>query len=117
MEILKQFLMKPLIAVTLVLQCVFVVFIFMSAPKENGQLRAALSSLRTPSQSNIAPITQNEARELRGTLEQLIVSHKSFTTVSAIFGFVSIALMVTMMLPSGFKQRSEMSGLAGRLKL
>lgn len=117
MEMLKQVLMKPLFVITMVIQCAFIVFVLAAVPKENEQLRSALSSLRTPSQSNIAPITQNDARELRVALEQLITSHKSFTTVTAIFGFVSIALIVTMMLPFGLKQTVETPEIEERLRL
>jgi hypothetical protein len=117
MEKLLRILTKPLLVLLLIIQCAFLVFILNSVPKENGQLRTALSSLRTPSQSNIAPINQNEARELRLVLEELINSHKSFTTVSVLFSFVSIALMVTMVLPFGFKRASETSEFDSRLKL
>ena len=109
--------MKPLLVLLLLLQCAFVVFVLMSVPKENGHLRTALSSLRTPSQSNIAPITQDEARQLRVGLEELITSHKSFTTVSAIFGFVSVALIITMMIPFGIKPAVEADPFEERVRL
>ena len=117
MEVLKQILMKPLLVVLLLIQCAFLVFILVSGPKENGQLRTALSSLRTPSQSNIAPINQNEARELRVVLEQFIGNRKTFTIVSVLYCFVSIALMVTMILPFGFKRTMETPSFEGRLRL
>jgi hypothetical protein len=116
METLKQILMKPLLVLLLIIQCAFLAFTLVSAPKENGRLHAALSSLRTPSQSNIAPINQNEARELRLVLEELISNHKSFMMVSVFFSFVSIALMVMTIQPFWFKRTAEMPDLDGRLK-
>jgi hypothetical protein len=116
-EMSKQMLAKPLVVLVLILQCAFLVYTLASAPKENGQLHAALSSLRTPSQSNIAPINQNDARELRVVLEQLISNRKSFMMASVIFSFVSIASMVTMFVPFGFKRTEETQEMEGRLKI
>jgi len=116
MESFKQILMKPMVLVLLVVQCAFLIYILTSVPKENGQLRKALSSLRTPSQSNMAPIDQNQARELRLVLEQSINDHKSFTTVSMLFSFVSIVLVVAMILPFGFKRSAETVQLEERLE-
>ena len=109
--------MKPVLVVLLIIQCAFLLFILTSVPKENGRLRTALSSLRTPSQSNIAPINQNDARELRLILEQQISNRKSFTIACAVFSFVSVALMVTMLLPFGVKRSEEVTEVDGRLSL
>lgn len=117
MEMLKQILMKPLLALLLIIQCAFLIFILTSVPKQNGQLRSALANLRTPSQSNIAPINQAEARELRLLLEQQIDSHRSFQTVCVLFGFLSIALAITLILPLGFKRPDGTPQLEERLQL
>jgi hypothetical protein len=118
MEILKQVLMKPLVVLLLIIQCVFLVFTLVSAPKANGQLHAAISSLRTPSQSNLARIDQNDARELRGVLQELINSNKSMMMISVLFSIVSIVLMAAMFLPFlEFKRAPEMTVVEGQLKV
>lgn len=117
MELLKQILTKPLLVLLLLIQCAFLIFLLTSVPKENQQLRAALAGLRTPSQSNIAPINQNEARELRLVLEQRIDSQKSFTTISVLFSFASIALAATMFLPFGVRRTVESSQFEGGVRL
>jgi hypothetical protein len=118
MEMLKQILMKPLVVLVLIIQCAFLVFTLVSAPKANGQLHAAISSLRTPSQSNIARIDQNDARELRGVLQELINNNKSMMTITVLFSIVSIVLMAAMFLPFlEFKRAPETTGFEGQLKL
>jgi hypothetical protein len=118
MEMLKQILMKPLVVLLLIIQCAFLVFTLVSAPKANGQLHAAISSLRTPSQSNIARIDQNDARELRGVLQELINNNKSMMTITVLFSIVSIVLMAAMFLPFlEFKRAAETVGADGQLKV
>jgi hypothetical protein len=118
MEMLKQILMKPLVVLVLIIQCAFLVFTLVSAPKANGQLHAAISSLRTPSQSNIARIDQNDARELRGVLQELIDDNKSMMTVTVLFSIVTIVLMVAaIFLPLAFNRAAATVGADGQLKL
>jgi hypothetical protein len=118
MEMLKQILMKPLVVLVLIIQCAFLVFTLVSAPKANGQLHAAISSLRTPSQSNLARIDQNDARELRGVLQELINDNKSMMTVSLLFSIVTIVLMAAaILLPLAFSRTAATVGADGQLKL
>jgi hypothetical protein len=118
MELLKRILTKPLVVLVLIIQCAFLVFTLVAAPKANGQLNAAISSLRTPSQSNIARIDQNDARELRGALQELINNNKSMMTITMLFSIVSIVLMAAMFLPFlEFKRAVETAGSDGQLKL
>jgi hypothetical protein len=118
MEMLKQMLMKPLVVLVLVIQCAFLVFTLFSAPETNGHLHAAISSLRTPSQSNLARIDQNDARELRGVLQGLINNNKFMTTVSVLFSIVSIVLLAaTIFLPLAFSRAAQTVGPDGQLKL
>jgi hypothetical protein len=118
MEVLKQILMKPLVVLVLIVQCAFLVFTLVSVPKANGQLHAAISSLRTPSQSNIARIDQNDARELRGVLEGLINSNKSMMTTTVLFSIVSIVLMAAaIFLPLALNRTAATVGADGQLKL
>lgn len=108
MEKLRQILTKPLLVLLLIIQCAFLVFVLISAPKANGELHTAISNLRTPSQSNIAPINQNDAKELRVALEQHINNNKFMTMVSVLFSVVSIIVMGTMIiLPLEFKRAAE----------
>jgi hypothetical protein len=118
MEMLKQILTKPLVVLVLIVQCAFLMFTLVSAPKANGQLHAAISSLRTPSQSNIAHIDQNDARELRGVLQELINNNKSMMTVTVLFSIVSIVLMAAaLFLPLAFNRAAQTVGADGQLKL
>jgi|GraSoiStandDraft_17_1057272.scaffolds.fasta_scaffold816742_1 hypothetical protein len=118
MEMLKQILMKPLVVLVLIIQCAFLIFTLVSAPKANGQLHAAISTLRTPSQSNIARIDQNDARELRSVLQELINNNKSMMTITVLFSIVSIVLMAAaIFLPLVFNRTTETVGADGQLKL
>jgi len=118
MEMLKQILMKPLVVLVLIVQCTFLVFTLVSAPKANGRLRAAISTLHTASQSNIAHVDQNDARELRSVLQALNDNNKSVMTITVLFSIVSIFLMAAMFLPFlEFKRRTETVGPDGQLKL
>ena len=118
MEILKQILTKPLVVLVLIIQCAFLVFTLFSAPEANGHLRAAIDTLRTPSQSNIAHVDQNEARELRGVLQGLINNNKHMTMVTVLFSIVSIVLMAAaLVLPLAFKRSAATVGADGQLKL
>ena len=118
MEVLKQILTKPLVVLVLIIQCVFLVVTLFSAPKANGQLHAAISTLRTPSQSNIARIDQNDARELRAVLEQLNDNNKSMMTTSVLFSTVSIVLMAAaIFLPLALNRTAATVGADGQLKL
>ena len=118
MEMLKQILTKPLVVLVLVMQCVFLVFTLVSAPKTNVQLQAAISTLRTPSQSNLARIDQNDARELRAVLEGLINSNKSMMTTTVLFSIVSIVLMAAaIFLPLALNRTAATVGADGQLKL
>jgi hypothetical protein len=118
MEVLKQILMKPLVVLVLIIQCVFLMVTLFSAPKANGQLHAAISTLRTPSQSNIARIDQNDARELRAVLEQLNDNNKSMMTTSVLFSTVSIVLMgAAIFLPLALNRSGATVGTDGQLKL
>jgi len=114
---LKQILTKPLLAFALFIQCVFLVFTLVSAPEANGKMQVAISSLRTPSQTNIAPINQTDARELRLVLERLISNHKFLTMVSVLFSFLSIALMATVILPFGSRRSQGSADFDGRIKI
>jgi len=88
------------------------------SPKANGQLHAAISSLRTPSQSNIARIDQNDARELRAVLEGLINSNKSMMTTTVLFSIVSIVLMAAaIFLPLALNRTAATVGADGQLNL
>jgi hypothetical protein len=117
MEMLKQILTKPLLVLLLIIQCAFLVFTLFSAPEANGHLHAAIASLRTPSQSNIAHVDQNEARELRVVLQGLINNNKFMMTVTVLFSIVSIVLIAAMFLPLAFKRAAETVGADGQLKL
>ena len=118
MEMLKQILMKPLVVLVLIIQCAFLIFTLVSAPKANGQLHAAISTLRTPSQSNIARIDQNDARELRSVLQELINNNKSMMTITVLVSIVSIVLMAAaIFLPLVFNRTTETVGADGQLKL
>jgi TRAP-type mannitol/chloroaromatic compound transport system permease large subunit len=118
MEMLKQILMKPLVVLVLIIQCVFLVVTLFSAPKANGQLNAAISTLRTPSQSNLARIDQNDARELRAVLQQLNNNNKSMVTTSLLFSIVSIVLMAAaIFLPLALNRAAATVGADGQLKL
>jgi hypothetical protein len=118
MEMLKQILTKPLVVLVLIIQCVFLVVTLLSAPKANGQLHAAISTLRTPSQSNLARIDQNDARELRAVLEQLNDNNKSMITTSVLFSIVSIVLMAAaIFLPLALNRTAATVGADGQLKL
>jgi hypothetical protein len=117
-EKLRQILTKPLLVLLLLIQCAFLVFVLASAPKANGELHTAISNLRTPSQSNIAPINQNDARELRVALEQHINNNKFMTMVSVLFSIVTIVLMAAaIFLPLAFNRAAETVGADGQLKL
>ena len=118
MEILKQILTKPLVVLVLIIQCAFLVVTVSSAPKANGQLHAAISTLRTPSQSNIARIDQNDARELRAVLQQLNDNNRSMMTTSVLFSIVSIVLMAAaIFLPLALNRTAATVGADGQLKL
>jgi hypothetical protein len=118
MEMLKQILMKPLVVLVLIVQCAFLVFTLVSAPKANGRLHAAISSLRTPSQSNVARIDQSDARDLRAVLQELSDNNKSMMMTTVLFSIVSIVLMAAMFLPFlQFKRATETVGPDGQLKL
>ena len=118
MEMLKQILTKPLLVLLLLIQCAFLVFTLVSAPEANGHLRAAISSLRTPSQSNIAHIDQNQARDLRVVLEGLISNHKFMTMVTVLFSIITIVLMAAVIfLPLALNRAAETVGADGQLKL
>jgi hypothetical protein len=117
-EVLKQILTRPLLVLLVVIQCAFLAFTLVSTPKANGQLHAAISTLRTPSQSNIARIDQNDARELRGVLQELINNNKSVMTVSVLFSIVSIVLMASaIFLPLTFRRTAETVGADGQFKV
>ena len=110
--------MKPLVVLVLIIQCVFLAVTLFSAPKANGQLNAAISTLRTPSQSNIARIDQNDARELRAVLQQLNDSNKSMTMTAVLFSTVSIVLMAAaIFLPLALNRTAATVGADGQLKL
>jgi hypothetical protein len=110
--------MRPVLVLLVLIQCAFLVFILVSAPKANGQLHTAISTLRTPSQSNIARIDQNDARELRGVLEGLIQNNKFVTIVTVLFSFISLVLIAAMMfLPLAFKRAPETTVFEAQLKL
>jgi hypothetical protein len=118
MEILKQVVTKPLVVLLLMIQCAFLMFTLVSAPKANVQLHAAISTLRTPSQSNLARIEQNDARELRAVLQGLINNNKSMMTITVLFSIVSIVLMAAMFLPfMEFRRAPESTVLEGQLKV
>ena len=106
-EALKQIYLKPLVAFLLIVQCAFLVFTWSSTLKTNGDLRGAISSLRNASQSNIARLDQNEAREIRLTLESLASNQKSNTTGTLLFSLVSIVLMVIIITPLRFMRSPE----------
>lgn len=118
MEVLKHILTRPLLVLLVLIQCAFLVFTLVSAPKANGHLHTAISSLRTPSQSNIARIDQNDARELKGVLEGLIQNNKFVTIVTVLFSFISLVLIAAMMfLPLAFKRAPETTVFDAQLKL
>jgi hypothetical protein len=117
MEMLKQILTKPLLVLVLIIQFAFLVFTLVSAPEANGHLHAAIASLRTPSQSNLARIDQNDARELRGVLQGLINNNKSKTTITVLFSIVSIVLIAAMFLPVAFNRAAATVSADGQLKL
>src|SRR3954471_17298131 len=99
---------KPLLVLLLVIQCVFLVFTLVSATEANGHLRGAISDLRNASQSNIARLDQNEARETRRTLERLADNQKFNTTITLLFSFLSTVLMLIVVVP-WFMRTSEKS--------
>ena len=118
MEILKQVVTKPLVVLLLIIQCAFLMFTLFSAPETNGHLQAAIASLRTPSQSNLGRIDQNDARELRGVLQGLVNNNKSKTTITVLFSIVSIVLMAAaIFLPLALNRAAATVGSDGQLKL
>jgi hypothetical protein len=118
MEMLKHILTKPFVVLVLLIQCAFLMFTLVSAPEANGHLRAAIDTLRTPSQSNLGRIDQNDARELRGVLQGLINSNKHMTMVTVLFSIASIVLMAAaLVLPLAFNRAAATVGPDGQLKL
>lgn len=118
MEMLKQILTKPFVVLVLIIQCAFLMFTLFSAPEANGHLRAAIDTLRTPSQSNLGRIDQNDARELRGVLQGLINNNKHMTMVTVLFSIVTIVLMAAaIFLPLAFNRAAATVGTDGQLKL
>jgi hypothetical protein len=90
---------KPLLVLLLVIQCAFLVFTLVSASEANGHLHGAIANLRNASQSNIARLDQNEARETRSTLERLANNQKFNTTITLLVSFLSTVLMLIVIMP------------------
>lgn len=100
---------KPLLVLLLVIQCAFLVFTLFSASESSGHLRGAISNLRNASQSNIARLDQNEARETRLTLERLADKQKFSTTITLLFSLLSTGLMLIVIVP-WFARTPQRSG-------
>jgi hypothetical protein len=106
-EELKRIYMKPLVLFLLIIQCAFLVFALFSTFKTNSDLHGAISNLRNASQSNIARLDQNEAREIRLTLEGLAASQKSNAIITLLFSLMNILLMLILVMPLRFMRSPQ----------
>jgi hypothetical protein len=98
-EELKRIYIKPLVVCLLIIQIAFLAFTLFSATATSAHLHGSIANLRNASQSNIARLDQNEAREIRLALEGLASNQNSNTIITLLFSVVSIALMVIIIMP------------------